>query len=309
MPPFAHQTFKAWFRERGGATHPGGPPVVLFPDTFNNFLHPEDAKATVEVLEHAGYRVIVPEQTLCCGRPLYDYGMLDTAKAFLGRLVEALTPYVREGVPVVGIEPSCVAVFRDELPLMLPHDEDARRLSQKTLTLAEFLVNDAEGYEPPRLERKAIVHGHCHQKAVMGMSAEQELLEKMGLDFEVLDSGCCGLAGSFGFEAEHYDISMKVGERRLLPAAREADKDTLVVTDGFSCKTQIEHATDRRGMHVAQVIKMGLDHGTGGPSGDYPESVYPDVALDGAAKLPKVTLAGVALAGGAALAWKLRNRR
>ncbi len=139
MPPFAHQTFKAWFKERG-PRNLSGPPVVLFPDTFNNFLHPEPMKAAVEVMEAAGYRIIVPQQALCCGRPLYDYGMLDTAKVFLNRLVETLSPYVREGIKVVGIEPSCVATFRDELPNMLPHDEDARRLSQQTLTLDEFLV-------------------------------------------------------------------------------------------------------------------------------------------------------------------------
>jgi len=270
MPPFAHQTFKAWFEERGERNR-GGPPVVLFPDTFNNYLHPETAKATVEVLEAAGYRVIVPPEALCCGRPLFDYGMLDMAEAFFDRLVKGLAPYVREGIKVVGVEPSCIAAFRDELPNMMPHDEDARRLSKNTLTLAEFLVNEAEGYEPPKLERKALVHGHCHQKATVGLGAEQELYEKMGLGYEVLDSGCCGLAGSWGFEEDKHDLSMKIGERRLLPAARNAEVDTILLADGFSCKTQIDHGTDRRALHTAQVIKMALDHGTGAP----PETSIP----------------------------------
>jgi Fe-S oxidoreductase len=308
MPPFAHQTFKAWFEERGERNE-GGPPVVLFPDTFNNYLHAETAKTAVEVLEAAGYRVIVPQEALCCGRPLFDYGMLDTAKVFMHRLVEGLAPYVREGIKVVGVEPSCIAAFRDELPDMMPHDEDARRLSKNTLTLAEFLVNEVENYEPPRLERKAIVHGHCHQKATVGLSAEQELYEKMGLDYEVLDSGCCGLAGSWGFEEDKYELSMKIGERRLLPAARGAEEDTILVADGFSCKTQLGQGTDRRALHTGQVIKMALDHGTGGiPHSERPESGYPDVMLDA----PSPDLKTAALAGGAiagcAMLWVLKRR-
>lgn len=309
MPPFAPQTFKTWFKQRG-AVNPAGPPVVLFPDTFNNFLHPEAMKATTEVLEAVGYRVVVPEVPLCCGRPLYDYGMLDTAKVFLNRLIETLRPYYREGVYIVGVEPSCVATFRDELPNMLPHDEDARRLSSHTLTLNEFLTQKVEDYEPPKLDRKAIVHGHCHHEAIMGLTAEQQLLSQLGLDFEILDSGCCGVAGSFGFEHGHYDISMQIGERRLLPAARDAEKDTLIITDGFSCKTQIEHATDRRALHTGQVIKMAMDYGESGPEGDYPERHYPDVVLDGNGKVPRAAAigAGAALAGGA-VAWALRRRR
>src|SRR5829696_6853588 len=309
MPPFAHQTFKAWFKERG-PRNLSGPPVVLFPDTFNNYLHPEPIKATVEVLEDAGYRVIVPQQPLCCGRPLYDYGMLEMAKAFLERLVKDLSPYVREGIKVVGVEPSCVAVFRDELTNMLPHDEDAKRLSQNTLTLSEFLIKEAGDYKPPKLDRKAIVHGHCHHKAIMGMSVEEKLLSNLGLNFEILDSGCCGLAGSFGFENDHYDISMKVGERRLLPAVRDAEKDTLIVSDGFSCKTQIEHATDRRALHTAQVIRMAMDHGSSGPAGDYPERDYHDVAPDSGHK-PAIKAAAAAAsvtAVGSALAWRLKRR-
>jgi FAD/FMN-containing dehydrogenase/Fe-S oxidoreductase len=262
LPPFARQTFKAWFQRRD-PVNPGAAPVVLFPDTFSNFLHPEPARATVEVLEAAGYRVVVPEAALCCGRPLYDYGMLPTARRFLRRLVRVLRPHVRAGVHVVGVEPSCVAVFRDELVNMLPHDEDAKRLSLQTLTLAEFLEAHARDWEMPTLSRRAIVHGHCHHKAVMGVAADEATLQRLGLDFELLDSGCCGVAGSFGYEAQHYDLSVKIGERRLLPAVRSAPEDTLVITDGFSCHSQITQLTDRRPLHLAQVIKMALDRADG----------------------------------------------
>jgi Fe-S oxidoreductase len=309
MPPFATQTFKAWFKERDPA-NPDGPPVVVFPDTFNNYLHPETAKATVEVLEAAGYRVIVPQQPLCCGRPLFDYGMLDTAKVFFDRLVKGLAPYVREGIKVVGVEPSCVAAFRDELPNMMPHDEDANRLTKNTLTLSEFLTQ--EGYEPPRLDRKALVHGHCHQEATVGLNAEHQLYSKMGLDYEVLDSGCCGLAGSWGFEEDKHDLSMQIGERVLLPTARNAETDTIIMADGFSCKTQIQQGdTDRRALHTAQVIKLAMDHGTGGtPQGERPEQYYPDIVLNGYKPTLKAAAAigaGAAVAAGA-LAWGLKRK-
>jgi FAD/FMN-containing dehydrogenase/Fe-S oxidoreductase len=276
-PPFARETFKSWFSARTRA-NPDGPPVVLFADTFNNFLHPEPMKATVEALEDAGFRVEVPMAALCCGRPLYDYGMLDTARRFWLRMLDELRPYIQKGVHVVGVEPSCVAAFRDELPNMLPHDEDAKRLSLQTLTLAEFLDQHApEDWEPPRLHRRAIVHSHCHHEAAMGFDADRKLIERMGIEADFLDSGCCGMAGSFGFEREHYDISVKIGERRLLPAAREASEETLVIADGFSCKTQVGELSNRRPLHLAQVLKMAREHGIEGPPGGRPERLYPDV--------------------------------
>jgi Fe-S oxidoreductase len=276
MPPFARQTFRAWFAARP----PGdldAAPVVLFADTFNDHFHPEVAKSAVAVLEAAGRRVIVPERSLCCGRPLYDYGMLELAGRHLDRLVDGLRPYIREGVPVVGLEPSCTAVFRDELVGMRPHDEDAKRLSLQTLTLAEYLEQHAGGWKPPPLRGNAILHGHCHQKAVIGLEPDQRLLEAMGLDVEALDAGCCGLAGSFGFEAAHHELSLAIGERRLLPAVRAAGDDTLIVNDGFSCKTQIAHGTDRRALHLAQVIELALDRGSAGVPGGRPERAYPDL--------------------------------
>ncbi len=311
MPPFAHQTFKQWFQGRG-AVNPEGDPVVLFPDTFNNFLHPEVLKATVEVLESAGFRPIVPEPALCCGRPLYDYGMLDTAKVFWRRMLDVLAPQIREGIPLVGAEPSCVASFRDELPGLMPHDEDAKRLSLQALTLAELLQRHAPDWEPPRLGAKALVHGHCHHEAVMGMSAEQELYEKMGLDFEVLDSGCCGLAGSFGFEKEHDEISREIGEQRLMPIVREAPEEAILVADGFSCKTQIETLSERRGLHTAQLLRLAAQRDGASEPGPLPEQGFPDVVLDDsagrgreAAVLGGALLAGAGLAAGALL----RGRR
>ena len=257
VPRFARETFKDWFARRG-AVNPHGDPVVVFPDTFNNFLHPEVLKATVEVLELAGFRPIVPAPALCCGRPLYDYGMLDTAKRFWRRTLDVLAPQIREGIPLVGAEPSCIAAFRDELPGLMGADEDAKRLSLQALTLAELLQRHAPDWQPPRLQGSALVHGHCHQEAIMGMDAERELLDRLGLEIEVLDSGCCGLAGSFGFERDHDRISREIAEQRLMPAVRQAPGETLLIADGFSCRTQIEQLSDRQPLHTAQAIASSL---------------------------------------------------
>jgi FAD/FMN-containing dehydrogenase/Fe-S oxidoreductase len=255
LPAFAQETFRDWFARRPPRSGRRGR-VVLWPDTFTNYLHPETGKSAVDVLEAAGYRVELPPRPLCCGRPLYDYGMLTFAKRQLRQIIEALRSALREGVSVVGLEPSCVAVFRDELINLFPEDEDAQRLSRQSFFLTEFLVR--EGFEPPTLPRKAIVHGHCHHKAIAKMTNEETLLAGLGLDFEILDSGCCGLAGSFGYEADHYGISMQIGERALLPAVRAAAADTLVVADGFSCRQQIVHATGRRALHIAQLLQIAL---------------------------------------------------
>src|SRR3954454_5117008 len=259
-PRFARRTFRDWF-----AARPARPPptdarrVVLWADTFNNHFHPEVATAAVETLEAAGFEVVVPEQPLCCGRPLYDYGMLGLARRQLHRTLEALRPEIRAGTPVVALEPSCGAVFRDELGEMLPTDEDAKRLARLTCSLGELLDREADGFAPPPLRRSALVHLHCHQKATSDTACDLRVLERLGVDAEVLDSGCCGLAGSFGYEAgEHYDVAMKAGERVLLRAVREAARETLVVTDGSSCRSQIEHGTGRRALHLAEVVRAGL---------------------------------------------------
>lgn len=260
LPHFAEETFLAWWKARA-PVNPGAEPVVLFPDTFSNFLRPAPAKAAVAVLEAAGRRVVVPEGALCCGRPLYDHGMLDTAKLFWRRTLRVLGSCLDAGWPIVGVEPSCVAAFRDELPGLLSDDDDAQRLSARVQTLSEFLAEHAPGWPPPRLERRALVHGHCHQEAVMGISAEKRLLARMGVDFEVLDSGCCGMAGGFGFERDHYEVSVRVGEHRLAPRVRAAAEETLLIADGFSCRTQVEDLTGRTALHTAEVIGMALEEG------------------------------------------------
>jgi Fe-S oxidoreductase len=229
--------------------------VILWADTFNNFFHPEILEAAVEVLEDAGCDVMVQAEKLCCGRPLYDYGMLDLAKHKLRQILDDLRDEIERGTPVVGLEPSCVSVFRDELRGLFPHDTDAQRLRRQTFLLSEFLVD--RKYKPPPLHRKAIVHGHCHHKAVLAWKKEVELLKQVLPEHEIVDSGCCGMAGSFGYEKDKYDVSMAVGERRLLPKVREVTRDTLIVANGFSCHGQIE-TTGRKPLHVAEVLQMAL---------------------------------------------------
>jgi FAD/FMN-containing dehydrogenase/Fe-S oxidoreductase len=287
FPAFAPQTLQAWFGARGGARNPTGKKVILWPDTFNNHFHTDVGVAAVESLEAAGYHVVLPEGHVCCGRPLYDYGFLGLARRYLERTLDLLRDEIRAGTPVVGIEPSCVAVFRDELGKLLPHDEDGRRLAKQVFHFGEFL--EREGYEPPVLPRKVLLHGHCHHKATGGIDSEQKLLEQMGAQVEAPDSGCCGLAGSWGYEAGHYDVSMACGERVLLPEARRAPSDTLLVADGFSCRTQIAHGAGRKALHLAQVLALARN-------GELP--AQPRNGLGG--KL----LLGALLAGGAVYAAK-----
>jgi FAD/FMN-containing dehydrogenase/Fe-S oxidoreductase len=257
MPAFARHSFKEWFAKRPVRSQ-GRPPVILWADTFNNYFHPEVAQAAVEVLENAGFEVWVPQASLCCGRPLYDFGMLDTAKRLLLEILHTLQPQIEASIPVVGLEPSCVSVFREEMVNLFPQSLYAKRLHDNTFMLGEFLAKKVKDYRPPQLHRKALVHGHCHHKSVLDFKADQEILKKMGLDFEMPDPGCCGMAGSFGFEAEHYDLSMKVGEQRLLPSVRQADRDTLIIANGFSCHEQIDQGAGRASLHLAQVIQLAL---------------------------------------------------
>ena len=255
IPQLANHTFKHWFFKRE-PVNPAGPQVILWPDTFNNHYHPQVAQAATEFLERAGWHVIVPRAALCCGRPLYDYGMLDTARLWLEKIIATLRTEIRAGIPVVGLEPSCTATFRDELINMFPHDDDALRLSRQTLLLSEFIMKHMGEYPLPKLKRRAIVHGHCHHKAIMKMTTEEQVLKRMELDYEILDSGCCGMAGAFGFEKDHYDVSIQCGERVLLPRVRDAGGETLVVTNGFSCHEQIVQTTDRKPLHLAELLEL-----------------------------------------------------
>jgi FAD/FMN-containing dehydrogenase/Fe-S oxidoreductase len=258
VPAFASPTFKQWFSARE-PRNGGRQEVLLWPDTFNDHFHPKTAQAAVEVLETAGFAVRVPESWMCCGRPLYDYGMLGLARRQLRGILHTLHEPVRSGVPIVVLEPSCASVFRDELSNLLPRDENAFRLRQQTFLLGEFLQQKAPDFHVPKLNRKAIVHGHCHHKAVLGMDAEEAVLRRIGLNYKVLDSGCCGMAGAFGFEpGDHYRVSIAAGERVLLPAVRSADTSTLIVANGFSCREQIAQTTGRGAMHLAEVIQLAL---------------------------------------------------
>lgn len=224
----------------------------------------------MEALEAAGWHVVMPQGHVCCGRPLYDYGFLDMAERYLHHVLDAFREDIRAGTPIVGMEPSCLAVFKDELTNILPHDDDAQRLKRCAYHFSEFLQE--HDVELPHLVRQALLWGHCHHKATGGMHAEQHLLERMGLDVAQVSGGGCGLAGSWGFETGKHQISIDCGEQALLPAVRGAAQETVVVADGFSCKTQIEQAgTGRRALHVAQVIKLAREHSPTGWTPGRPE--------------------------------------
>lgn len=300
-PQFADEPFASWFRRRGGSRVTGGRRVILWPDTFTNYFEPDVAKAAVEVLEAAGCSVELPRGHVCCGRPLYDFGMLDLAKRRLEDILDKLRPEIRAGVEVVGLEPSCVDVFRDELRNMLPHDEDAKRLSKQTYSFVEFLT-DRLDWQPPTLDAKAVVQGHCHHRAAeKTMSHDRELLGRLGLDYEILDTGCCGMAGSYGYHAgEHYDVSVKVAEHSLLPKLREVGESTLVIADGFSCRGQIEQLDGHEALHVAQVVRRALrESGRTGPEKDEPGPRR-------SRRLPLAIAGLVAVAGAGALASRRR---
>ena len=231
-----------------------GTSVFLWADTFNNYFHPSTMQAAHSVLSEAGFGVELTKQHLCCGRPLYDFGMLDTAKRYLLRVLDAVAPQLAAGTPIVVLEPSCASVFRDELCNLLPNDTRAGRLRDQTLLLSEFLVKHAPHYRPPQITGNIIVHGHCHHHATMGMEDEMTLLRATGANVQLLDSGCCGMAGPFGFERDKYDISQTLANRVLLPAIRHASPETLIVSDGFSCCEQITQNTSVRPLHLAEAL-------------------------------------------------------
>ena len=308
IPPFAPQTFKSWFRRRGRNVQ--GSPVLLWPDTFNNYFLPATAKSAVEVLEAAGFQVIVPQSNLCCGRPLYDFGMLDRAQELLLQILDELSPEIEAGIPVVGLEPSCVAVFRDELLNLFPQDERAQALSRQTFLLSEFLETHAERLPLPQLDRKALLHGHCHHKSIMKMTAEESVLNRLGVEFQSPAPGCCGMAGSFGFERDKYDISMAIGELELLPAVRNAPSDWLIIADGFSCREQIAQGSDRHALHLAEVMQMALRGDSRRSDNPYPESASVNQRV--ADVRNSMTRAGLGLGaaiGGGLLLWKLSKSR
>lgn len=257
IPPFANQTFKDWFLSHPSKNR-GKQKVILWPDTFNNYFHPESAKAAVHVLEEVGFDVRVPQISLCCGRPLYDFGFLDQAKRQLEQVLYILSPALRAGVPVVGLEPSCISVFKDELMNLMPNNADARRLKEQSYLIGDFLEKYASDFSWPTINKKVLVHGHCHQKSILNMDSDLSLLKKLGLDIDMPDSGCCGMAGAFGFEEQKYSISVKCGERVLLPAVREVNKEDFIITNGFSCREQIHQLGHRGSTHIADILSYAL---------------------------------------------------
>jgi FAD/FMN-containing dehydrogenase/Fe-S oxidoreductase len=271
LPRFADRTFRRQLpddvADLGGAAS-ADRRVVLFADTFTDGFAPSQGLAALRVLRSAGFSVEVPRANLCCGRPLYDRGFLKQARRLLGEVLDAFEPHLAAGVPVVVLEPSCEAVFHDELPNLFPGDPRARRLDELAVGLGAFARTHAEDFSaalPGRLTGEAVLHGHCHQKALVGMTADDAALRSIGLEPAQPEPGCCGMAGAFGFErGEHYELSMRIGERSLLPAVRSAPSDTLLIANGFSCREQIVQSTGRRALHLAEVLDMAL-----APAGDH----------------------------------------
>jgi FAD/FMN-containing dehydrogenase/Fe-S oxidoreductase len=262
LPGFATQTLRAWWRRRP----PAGPPptgqarVLLWPDTFTNHFIPQAGQAAVQLLEAAGYRVELPDEPLCCGLTFISTGQLDTARRVLRRTVDRLAALVGEGGPgsggavVVGLEPSCLAVLRrDALGLLGPEEPAAAAVARAASTLAEVLAA-TPGWAPPDLGGVvAVAQPHCHQHAVLGWAADRDLLARAGAEVTAV-GGCCGLAGNFGAERGHYDVSVAVAETALLPAVRAAGPDAVLLADGFSCRSQLDHLAGRRPLHLAELL-------------------------------------------------------
>lgn len=272
LPRFAETTFTRAFRrrrrrlERSGRARPGGPEVLLWPDSFTNFLEPGVGAAAVEVLEHAGFTVRLPKGPVCCGLTWVSTGQLDMARAVMRRTERALSETVEAGIPIVGLEPSCTSVLRGELPEMLDTGT-ARRIGEQTHTLASFLAERAPDTDFGGLDGQAITQVHCHQHATLGFEADRRLIEGTGLTNRVLDSGCCGLAGNFGFERGHYEVSVGAAERVLMPEVRAAGEDTAVLADGYSCRTQISQLGGPRPEHLAELLRRSIRSGTRPPGG------------------------------------------
>jgi FAD/FMN-containing dehydrogenase/Fe-S oxidoreductase len=310
IPVFAEQTFQRWFDTHTpqGDAHLGT--LVLWPDTFTNHLDPGVARAAVEVIEAAGWRVTVPAQKVCCGLTWISTGQLPTAKAMLRRTLDVLRDDLRAGHLIVGLEPSCTAVFRNDAHDLFPHDEDVNRLMRQTVTLAELLHDHTPGWTPPQLSRTAVIQTHCHQHAIMKYTTDTALLRDTGVNPKPLDSGCCGLAGNFGFEAGHYEVSQACAERVLLPAVRDADDQDVILADGFSCRTQIEQADagGRRAVHLAELLQAGLrgDDGAPRPEEHWSDRPHPPGRM---VRYATTAMAGLLAATGLAAAGAAAVRR
>jgi Fe-S oxidoreductase len=247
LPRF-QKSFRSRFKPNGGGT-----PVVLFDDTFNNHFRPQTAGAAQRVLEAAGCAVRLPRSHVCCGRPYYDWGMLDRARRALQRVLEVLAPDLAAGAPIVVLEPGCLSVFRDEMKQLLPDDPRANRLAAQVVSLGEYL----EDKRIPRLDSRVLFHGHCHQKALWGTGADLEVLRRAGCEVTSPDTGCCGMAGAFGYRPEFYETSKRIAGLALLPALGKTP-EAAVVANGFSCREQIEDLGARPTRHLAELLAEGL---------------------------------------------------
>lgn len=265
LPPFARLPFDRWFRDHHVPQTTGiRGPVIYFHDTFATYNYPEIGQAAVALLEAAGYQVLVLERRKCCGRPMISKGLLRQARRLAQENVALLAPFARAGIPIVGTEPSCLLTFRDEYPDLLPSSEDVAIVAQQSFLLDEFLHRAMEQENlvlPFRSDTgpRVLFHGHCHQKALIGTKASLALLRAAGCTVEESGAGCCGMAGSFGYEVEHYDISQKIGADRLFPKVLEQPEETLITVAGVSCREQIGHFTGRRPLHLAEVLAQRLD--------------------------------------------------
>ncbi|RKR37523.1 FAD-binding and (Fe-S)-binding domain-containing protein [Paraburkholderia sp. BL17N1] len=259
LPRFASATYRQIARrspQSARDAHGDVKKVILWVDTFNDHFTPEIAQAAADVLKQLGWHVVLPKNRLCCGRPLYDFGLLERARELLTHILDDLADDIAAGVPLVGLEPGCLSVFKDELLKQLPDHASAKKLSAQTFLFSDFVAR--QPFDWPTLAADVIVHGHCHQKALFGMQGDTALLNKLGVKWKLLDTGCCGMAGSFGFNVEHHPLSTKIGEDTLFPAVRAAAAETIILTNGFSCREQIEQGTGRHAMHIAQLAQRAL---------------------------------------------------
>ncbi|MFM0395954.1 FAD-binding and (Fe-S)-binding domain-containing protein [Paraburkholderia phytofirmans] len=259
LPRFANATYRQIARRSPQSARDARgdvKKVILWVDTFNDHFTPEIAQAAADVLKQLGWHVVLPKNRLCCGRPLYDFGLLERARELLTHILDDLADDIAAGVPLVGLEPGCLSVFKDELLKQLPDHALAKKLSAQTFLFSDFVAR--QPFDWPTLAADVIVHGHCHQKALFGMQGDTALLNKLGVKWKLLDTGCCGMAGSFGFNTEHHALSTKIGEDTLFPAVRAAGAETIVLTNGFSCREQIEQGTGRHAMHIAQLAQRAL---------------------------------------------------
>jgi Fe-S oxidoreductase len=253
LPRLAHRPFR---QDWSGSRQHRPVRALLWVDTFNNHFTPEPLHAAAQVLERSGHEVVLSPHGLCCGRPFYDFGRLDAAKRYLLHCLDGLTPLLDARTWLVGIEPSCLSVFRDELLSLFPHDERAKRLAERALTLGQFL--HLHGHAPIRLGRDVAIHGHCHSKSLLGTEADLAVLKMSGRKAAVLDDGCCGMAGAFGYEKAKYDISEAIARQGVVPHIEKTPDNTILVADGFSCRHQIAHFTDRETLTLPELLRQAM---------------------------------------------------